>query len=166
MKVIRQFSAVAASLLAACAFTVAGAPAASGAPVGPTLTAAPVSVFQIPAIGVKVSGLVIPGPHLASVNASSAAPGRTTFSAPARPETCATTAGGSLVRINYVNVRTGDRGVSVVKPCPFFLDSAPTHQTVRTGSGPVVFTVSITGSWAYPNAGQPSLPGGGGFVAP
>lgn len=166
MKVIRQCSAMAAALLAACAFTVAGAPAASGAPVGPTLTAAPVSVFQIPAIGVKVSGLVIPGPHLASVNAASAAPGRTTFSAPARPETCATTAGGSLVRINYVNVRTGDRGVSVVKPCPFFLDSAPTHQTVRTGSGPVVFSVSVTGSWAYPNAGQPSLPGGGGFVAP
>ncbi|WP_207835672.1 hypothetical protein [Williamsia soli] len=166
MKFSRQFSAVAVSLLAACAFTVSGAPAASAAPVGPTLTAAPVSVLQIPAIGVKVSGLVIPGPHLASVNAASAAPGKTTFSTSASPETCATTVGGSLVRINYVNVRTGDRGTSVVKPCPYFLDPAPTHQTVHTGSGPVAFTVSITGSWAYPNAGQPSLPGGGGFVAP
>jgi hypothetical protein len=70
------------------------------------------------------------------------------------------------VRIDYVNVSTGARGSSTVKPCPYFLDPAPTHDTVNTGSGPVVFTVSIKGSYAYPNAGQPSLPGVGGFVAP
>lgn len=166
MRFSRKLSTMAAGLLAAGAVTMAGAPTASAAPVGPTLTAAPVSVFGIPAIGIKVSGLVVPGPLFASVNASSAAPGKTTFSAPASPETCATTAGGSLVKIDFVNVRTGDRGTGLVKPCPNYIDRTPTHQTVTTGSGPVVFTVAITGSWAYPNAGQPSIPGGGGFVAP
>jgi hypothetical protein len=166
MRFVKQIGAAAGATLTAVALSVATAPAADAAPVGPTLSAAPVSVYQIPALGVQVSGLAIPGPLLASVHASAPAPGLTTFSAPASRETCSTTAAGALVQIDYVNVGTGARGSSTVKPCPYYLHPAPTHQTVNTGSGPVVFTVSIKGSYAYPNAGQPSLPGVGGFVAP
>lgn len=166
MRFAKRLSVVLGSALAAAALTIAGAPAASAAPGGPTLTSAPVSVYQIPAIGVQISGLVVPGPLLLSVNAWSPSPGHTAFSAPASRETCSSSAAGSLVRINYVNVGTGISGTATVKPCPYFLDPAPTYKSVYTGSGPIVITVAIVGSWAYPNAGQPSLPGVGGFLAP
>ncbi|MFV9454007.1 hypothetical protein ACNJ7E_11130 [Rhodococcus sp. NM-2] len=111
--------------------------------------------------------LVVPGPYFGSVLAETAnVPGETTFSAPFRPELCSSSAGGALVRVSYLNVSSGDRGSVVVKPCVNFLEPAPERATVRTGSGPVAFTVSVIGSGFYPRAGQPSLPGVGGFVAP
>ena len=166
MRFVKKCVAAAGAAMTALAISVGTTPAAGAAPIGPTLTAAPVTVYQIPAIGLQISGLLTGGPLLASVQASAQAPGLTTFSAPASPVTCSTTAAGALVRIDYINLSTGIRGSSTVKPCRYFLDPAPTHQTVNTGSGPVAFTVSLKGSSAYPNAGQPSLPGGGGFVAP
>jgi|GEM_PF-817840 len=166
MRIAKRISALTGVMFAAAALAVAGTPAASAAPIGPTLTAAPVSVYQLPALGLQVSGLAVPGPLFVSVDASSPAPGQTTFTAPGSPTTCSTSAAGSLIRINYLNLGTGAAGATTVKLCPFFLDPAPTASTVATGSGPVAITVSIDGSNAYPNAGQPSLPGVGGFVAP
>lgn len=166
MRIVKRLAIAAGSAFAAAGLAIAAAPTASAVPGGPTLTAAAVPVYQIPAIGLQVSGLVVPGPLLLSVNASSQSPGNTTFSAPARPETCSSSAAGSLVRINFVNLSTGTAGSTTVKPCPYYLNPTPVQSTVHTGSGPVAITVSITGSWAYPNAGQPSLPGFGGFVAP
>jgi hypothetical protein len=132
-----------------------------------TAQAAPVPVYQIPATAIAVSGLVVPGPYSATVYAATtAARGQTAFSAPASPSICSSSAAGALVRINYLNVSTGQRGATTVKPCPYYLNPTPVVATVRTGSGPIVLTVQVTGSAAYPNAGQPSLPGVGTFTAP
>lgn len=166
MRIAKRISISTGAALAAGALAVAGAPAASAAPIGPTLTASPVSVYQIPAIGLQVSGLAVPGPLFVSVDASSPKPGQTTFTAPGSDSTCSTNAAGSLIRVTYRNLGTGAAGSTTVKLCPYFLDPTPVESTVNTGSGAVVISVAITGSWAYPNAGQPSLPGVGGFIAP
>lgn len=166
MRIAKRISILTGAALAAAGLAVAGTPAASAAPIGPTLTASPVSVYQIPAVGLQVNGLAVPGPLFVSVNASSPESGQTTFTAPGSNTTCSTNAAGSLVRVTYRNLGTGAAGTTTVKLCPYFLDPTPVASTVYTGSGPVVIGVSITGSWAYPNAGQPSLPGVGGFVAP
>ncbi|NLG55868.1 MAG: hypothetical protein GX542_09530 [Rhodococcus sp.] len=143
------------------------APTATAAPIQPVIGPAPVSVYQIPAVGLGVSGLVIPGPYAAGVHASTTpVRGETTFSVPFSPSTCATTARDVFVHVNYVNVTTGDRGTAVVKPCPNYLEPAPSHVTVHTGSGPVAFAVSVKGAHYKPNAGQPSTLGVGGFMAP
>ena len=105
-------------------------------------------------------------PLFVSVDASSPKPGQTTFTAPGSDSTCSTNAAGSLIRVTYRNLGTGAAGSTTVKLCPYFLDPTPVESTVNTGSGAVVISVAITGSWAYPNAGQPSLPGVGGFIAP
>lgn len=145
---------------------VAAAPEASADPVGPTLTAgSPVTVYQWPAVGVKVSGLVVPGPFIAGVTARSVGPGKVEFSAPQSPETCATTIRGANIQVGYVNLATGHRGGTAFAACGY-LDSLPTEATAHTGSGPVAITIGITGSGYMPNAGQPSLPGVGGFMAP
>lgn len=141
--------------------------AASASPVHPVAGPAPIPVYQIPAVGIAVSGLVVPGPYTGTVLAQTGnVPGETTFSAPFTPSVCSASAGGALVRISYLNVASGENGSVVVKPCVNFLEPAPHQATVRTGSGLVLVTVSVTGSRFYPNAGQPSLPGAGGFMAP
>lgn len=153
--------------IATIGLTAGMAPTAAAAPIGQVIGPAPIAVYQIPAVGLAVSGLVVPGPYTAVVQAATTTvPGETTFSVPFSPGKCATTAGYVLVHVNYLNVTTGDRGTAVVKPCPDFLEPAPSHVTVRTGSGPVAFTVAVEGSHYKPNAGQPSSLGVGGFVAP
>lgn len=142
------------------------APEASAAPVGPTLTqGAPVTVYQIPAIGLQVSGLVVPAPWPVGVAARSAGPGQVELSSPQSPSTCATNASGAYLNVGFINLATGQSGATTFAPCGFF-GSLPTSSVVTTGSGPVAITVGITGSPQMPNAGQPSLPGGGGFMAP
>lgn len=163
MRIAKRISVLTGAALAAAGLAVAGAPAASAAPIGPTLTASPVSVYQLPALGLQISGLAVPWPLFVSVDASSPEPGQTTFTAPASMTTCSTSAGPSVIRISYRNLATGAAGDTSVKLCPGPNNPPP---TVYTGSGPVVIGVSIAGSSAYPNAGQPSLPGVGGFVAP
>ncbi|MFW0787703.1 hypothetical protein AAFP35_24670 [Gordonia sp. CPCC 206044] len=129
--------------------------------------AAPVPVYQIPASAVAVSGLVVPGPYFANVTAATTGiRGETAFSAPASPSICSSSAAGALVRIGYLNTATGRSGVTTVKPCPYYLNPTPVVSKVRTGSGQIIVTVQVTGSAAYPNAGQPSLPGIGTFTAP
>lgn len=139
------------------------APLAVGAT---TAAAEPIGVLQLPAHSLVVSGLVVPGIHGAAVTVASAGPGHVTFAAPTPPEACATTYGGALVRIDYLNVATGAAGTTMVRPCPNFLDPTPETATVHTGPGPVVFSIGITGSDYRPSAGQPSLPGFGTFTAP
>ncbi|MFD4369105.1 hypothetical protein [Rhodococcus sp. NPDC058521] len=167
MRIARRSKFGIAGGIAALGVATALAPTASADPAGPTIGPEPVSVYQIPAVGLAVSGLVVPGPYSASVQAETAAvPGETTFSVPFSPELCATSAGGVVIHVNYLNVTSGDRGTAVVKPCPDFLEPAPTHVTVRTGSGPVAFAVAVKGTHYRPDAGQPSTLGVGGFVAP
>lgn len=150
--------------------TIAIAAAATAAGIGlgsGQAHAAPIPVYQIPATAVAVSGLVVPGPYFAQVTAATTrVRGETAFAAPASPSICSSSAAGALVRINHLNVATGQRGTTTVKPCPYYLNPTPVVSTVRTGSGPIVVTVQVTGSAAYPNAGQPSLPGVGTYTAP
>ncbi|WP_149359406.1 hypothetical protein [Lolliginicoccus suaedae] len=131
-----------------------------------TAAAEPLGVLQLPAHSLVVSGLVVPGIHGAAVSVTSAGPGDVTFAAPTRPEACATTFGGALVRIDYLNVATGAAGTTTVRPCTSFLDPTPEASTVHTGPGLVVFSIGVTGSDYRPSAGQPSLPGLGTFTAP
>ncbi|MCW4354045.1 hypothetical protein ONR57_12115 [Hoyosella sp. YIM 151337] len=146
-----------ASLTASTAIATAEPPAASGTDV---------TTLQIPAHGFVVSGLVVPGVSAVRVTATSNEPGVVTFAAPTRPEVCATTMAGSLVRIDYLNLATGGAGSVMVKPCENFLEATPVEATANIGTGPVVFAVSITGSAYSPTAGQPSIPGIGAFAAP
>lgn len=169
MRTMRRLGVSLAGVLFAIAVATAAAPAATAeSPVAPLIDAAGIPVYQIPATGTAVSGLVVPGPWWGSVNAeTTGTTGETLFSVPASQEICATTAGGSLVRIGYLNLTNGIRGSVLVKPCEFsFLDPVPTHAVAHTGSGPVAVNAEITGSAAYPRAGTPSLPGVGMFVAP
>ncbi|SDD37762.1 hypothetical protein SAMN05444580_104111 [Rhodococcus tukisamuensis] len=127
-----------------------------GEPIGPDA----ITVMQIPANGIAVSGLVVPFPYNGTVNAeTSDVPGQTVFSAPLSDEVCSANGFGfRSIRIGYTNVATGDAGSVDVHPCTTFMGSPLDRVTAHTGSGPVVFTVSIVG--------QPSLPGFGGFIAP
>ena len=157
---------LAAAALVGAGLTAAAvtAPVAQAAP--PTLASTPISVYQIPAVGLQFSGLAVPMPLVSNVLARSGArSGDVVFSAPASPSTCSASGGGALVRVDFRNLATGRAGAATVKPCPYFLDPAPTAQQVHTGSGPVVITVRLVGSHPYPNAGQPSLPGVGTFTA-
>lgn len=156
-----RFAAVAALSAAAVSVGLASPAAADPAPVvGP----APIPVFQIPSTVLTTSGLLIPGLAFPAVNAStSAVPGDTTFSVPTSQEVCATTFGGSNVRISHLNLSNGASGSVVVKPCDF-LDPAPLQATAHTGSGRVIITVSILGTPYRPN--PIALPGVGTFVAP
>ncbi|MBD8506703.1 hypothetical protein HT102_09415 [Hoyosella sp. G463] len=131
-----------------------------------TAAADPIGALQLPAHSLVVSGLVVPGIHGAAVTVASVGPGVVTFAAPTRPEACATTYGGALVRIDYLNVATGAAGTTTVRPCTNFLDPTPETATVHTGPGPVLFTIGVTGSAYRPSAGQPSIPGVGTFTAP
>lgn len=169
---VAVLGALAATGMATAGMTTAGMTTAMAspsvaAPVGPAIRPAPISVYQIPATGLWVSGLPVPGAYSGSVLAqTSAVPGETTFSTQFSPEVCGTTAGGAMLQINYQNLGTGDHGSTLLKACDYFPDPAPTHATVRTGSGPVVFSVSVASANLALNKGQPALPGVGGFVAP
>lgn len=165
MRVSTRLSILTGTALAAAGVAVAGAPAAAADPIGPTLTSAPISVHQIPAVGVQITGLGLPDLLFSSVNASSPGKGRTTFTLPVSDAPCWTSAALTLVRINYVNLANGTSGSTSLRPCTPY-GSLPDAPTVDTGSGPVAITVAIVGAEGYPNAGQPSLPGIGGFVAP
>lgn len=125
-----------------------------------------VTTLQVPAHGFLLSGLVVPGISAVSVTATSTEPGVVSFAAPTSPEVCATSMGGSLVRIDYLNLANGGTGSVTVKPCENFLDATPAEATANIGTGPVVFSVSITGSSYNPTAGQPSIPGVGALTAP
>ncbi|NDK90056.1 hypothetical protein GYA93_10750 [Gordonia desulfuricans] len=140
--------------------TVAAAAAAIAVPTAGTAHAAPATVYQIPASALAVSGLVVPGPYFASVTAQTTGKaGELRVSAPASPSICSSSAAGALVRIGYVGLTTGRSGGVTVKPCPYFLDPAPTSAVIHPGGGQALLSIQVTGSAAYPNAGQPSLPG-------
>lgn len=150
------FRAVAVGGAAAAALGVGGAATAS---------AAPVPVYQIPATALVVSGLVIPGPYFASVIADVQPGGVTRFSAPASPSICSTNAISTNISIGYRNLATGAAGSVRVQPCTNFLDPTPREATARTGTGPIVVTITVTGNAGRPGAGQPSLPGVGFYTA-
>lgn len=155
-KALTAVIATAAVVSAITATTVLAAPA----------SAVPFPVTQIPASGVQVSGLVVPAPLFVGITAGSTSRrGWTAFTAPAAPAVCSSSAAGMLVDVDYVNTATGHRGHVRMKPCPHFRDPAQFRPVAFTGSGQILFTTAIRGSWAYPNAGQPSIPGGGTFVA-
>lgn len=167
MPALKRLRVAALGGLAALAATTALASPAAAAPVDPAIGPAPIPVYQIPATGLWVSGLPVPGAYSGSVLAqTSAVPGETTFSTRFSPQVCGTTAGGAMLQINFQNLGTGDHGSTLLKACDYFPDPAPTHATVHTGSGPVVFSVSVTSANLAVNKGQPTLPGVGGFVAP
>ncbi|MEJ6548023.1 hypothetical protein PQI66_00505 [Corynebacterium sp. USCH3] len=148
-----------ATALAASATLAVGAAGAAHAQDG-----APLAVYQIPALGLHVSGLVVPGPYFASVVArSTGSPGEVNISAPADPTICSGSAASSHVTVNYLNLSNGRAGEVTVKPCPNFLDLTPVNAVAHTGSGQVAVSIRVTGSAMYPNAGQPSLPGAGTF---
>ncbi|GAA3958976.1 hypothetical protein [Gordonia caeni] len=165
----RKTLPIACSVAAAAAVAgaaLAHAPAQAEPP-PVTIAAAPVSVLQWPAVGLQFSGLVVPMPVLGNVTAATTDQrGVTRLAAPAPPETCSATGGGALVAVNWINVTNGRSGTATVKPCPHFLDPTPTSRDVPTGSGQVMVSIHLIGSGAYPNAGQPSLPGVGTFTAP
>lgn len=132
-----------------------------------TASTAPIAVMQSPATGTAISGLVVPAPWPALLHVDTTdVPGEVTFSVPASPENCATTIGGALVRIDFINPGARTGGSTVINPCGHPVDPAPTHPAVHTASGLVTFTSTIIGSPAYPNAGQPAAPGGGSFIVP
>lgn len=109
---------------------------------------------------VAVAAAVSPIAAAAGSSGGSAdVPGETVFSAPLSDEVCSANGFGfRSIRIGYTNVATGEAGSVDVQPCTTFMGSPLDRVTAHTGSGPVVFTVSIVG--------QPSLPGFGGFIAP
>lgn len=165
---IRSMLAAAFAIAAAVVLAVVMTPHAQADPADTIrLTQRPLTVYQLPAVGTAVSGLVVPGPVAMSVTARTAdRPGDIIVAAPATPYTCSSSAAGMLVYIDYVNVTTGARGGTRVKPCPYFLTSVPREQTIRTGSGPVLLTIAIRPSHYSPSAGQPALPGAGAFIVP
>lgn len=125
------------------------------------------AVYQIPALGLHVSELVVPGPYFASVVArATVTPGEVNISAPADPTICSGSAAGSHVTVNYLNLTTGKAGEVTVKPCPTYLDPTPLNVNEKTGSGQIAVSIRVTDSAMSPNAGQPSLPGAGTFHAP
>ncbi|MGV0867932.1 hypothetical protein [Corynebacterium kalidii] len=127
----------------------------------------PLAVYQIPALGLHVSGLVVPGPYVASMIArSTGTPGEVSISAPAAPAICSGSAASSRVTVNYLNLTSGKAGEVTVKPCRNVLDPTPLDVVADTGSGQVAVSIRVTGSPLYPDAGQPSLPGAGTFLVP
>lgn len=167
MPALKRLRVAALGALSALGAAVALAAPATADPVGPVVGPAPIPVYQIAASGLWVSGLPVPGAYSGSVLAqASTVPGETTFSTYFSPEVCGTTAGGAMLQITFQNLGTGDHGSTLLKACDYFPDPAPTHATVRTGSGPVAFSVSVTSANLATNKGQPTLPGVGGFVAP
>lgn len=157
----RRILAGAAALAASTALTVGLA--------GPAHAqdSRPLAVYQIPALGLHVSGLVVPGPYFASVVArSTGTSGEVDFSAPASPDICSGSAASSHVTVNYLNLTSGKGGEVTVKPCPTYLDPTPMNVVAKTGSGQVAMGIRVTNSAMFPDAGQPSLPGAGTFHAP
>ncbi|MGW0036369.1 hypothetical protein [Gordonia sp. NPDC003376] len=139
---------------------VAAAATAIALPAAGAAHAAPVTVYQIPATALAVSGLVVPGPYFATVTAQTTGKaGELKVAAPASPSICSSSAAGALVRINYLGVTTGRAGGVTVKPCPYYLDPTPTSAVIHPGNGQALLSIQVTGSAAYPNAGQPSFPG-------
>ncbi|OLT54975.1 hypothetical protein BJF89_01825 [Corynebacterium sp. CNJ-954] len=127
----------------------------------------PLAVYQIPALGLHVNGLVVPGPYFASVVArTTGTPGEVNISAPADPTICYGSAASSHVTVNYLNLMTGKAGEVTVKPCATYLDPTPLNVTERTGGGQVAVSIRVTNSAMFPDAGQPSLPGAGTFRVP
>lgn len=127
----------------------------------------PLAVYQIPALGLHVSGLVVPGPYFASVIArSTGTPGEVNLSAPAPAAICSGSAASAHVTVNYLNLSNGRAGEVTVKPCPTYTDPTPTDVVTDTGSGQVAMSIRVTGSPLYPDAGQPALPGAGTFRVP
>ena len=152
---MKKFSRIAGTLAGAAGLVAAGTVAATPAQAAPARV-----VAQIPATAFSVSGLVVPGFEFVSVYAEQKAPGQVIMSAPARPEMCSASAGGALVRIDYLNVSNGRAGNATVKPCTHFIGGTPTTATLHSGPGELVMSIRVIGSAAYPNAGQPALPGG------
>jgi hypothetical protein len=127
-----------------------------------TASAAPIPVYQVPASGLAVSGLVVPGPWFVNIHAETTnVPGQVAFSAPTTPYYCSASSAGALVRIDYINLSRGNTGSVMVKPCYNFLEPTPFVANANTGSGQIAFTTNIVGSKYSPRAGQPALPGGG-----
>ncbi|NLG55869.1 MAG: hypothetical protein GX542_09535 [Rhodococcus sp.] len=167
MPALKRLRVAALGALTGLGAAVAFAAPATADPFGPVVGPAPIPVYQFAASGLWVSGLPVPGAYSGSLLAqASARPGETTFSTHFSPQVCGTTAGGAMLQVNYQNLATGDHGSTLLKACDYFPDPAPTHATVRTGSGPVVFAVAVTSANLATNKGQPTLPGVGGFVAP
>lgn len=130
-------------------------------------SAAPIPVYQVPAGGIAVSGLVVPGPWFVNVAADTTnVPGQAAFSAPTARYYCSASSAGALIRIDYINLSRGNTGSVTVKPCYNFLERTPTVANAMTGSGQIAFTTSIVGSYYSPRAGQPALPGGGTLNVP
>lgn len=122
------------------------------------------AVYQIPATGVAISGLVVPGPYFASVVARpTGTSGEVSISAPASASVCATSAGNAHVIVNYLNLNTGQTGDVTVTPCDRWLDPVPMDAVAETGPGQVAMSIRVAGSPMTPEAGQPSLPGVGTF---
>ena len=164
---VTRKAAVALAGAAVAATAIATAPTATAAPASPKITSKPITVVQLPALGVQVSGLVVPGPLFVGITARTGAkPGDVVFAAPVSPATCSTSASSIYVNIGYVNLASGRTGGVRVQPCGMSFGGAPKTATAHTGRGPVAVSVTIAPSKSYPNAGQPSLPGFGGFTAP
>ncbi|WOC12408.1 hypothetical protein [Gordonia sp. MP11Mi] len=163
----KVFTAAATAVAAVSATMIAAAPAQAEPTQPIRISSTPISVLQWPAIGLQFSGLVVPMPLLGNVTAATTDKrGVTELAAPAPPTTCSASGGGALVGINWVNTTNGRSGSTTVKPCPNFLDPTPHTRKVNTGSGQIAVTIHFTGSRPYPNAGQPSIPGVGTFLAP
>lgn len=164
---LKRLCIVALGALSALGTTAAITAPATAEPIGRVIGPAPIPVYQIPATGLWTDGLPVPGAYSGSVLAqTSPVPGETRLATAFSPDVCGTTAGGAMLQINFQNLGTGDHGSALLKACSYFPDQAPVHTTVRTGSGPVVFSVSTTTANLGLNKGQPTLPGAGGFVAP
>ncbi|MFT4086255.1 MAG: hypothetical protein QM658_03725 [Gordonia sp. (in: high G+C Gram-positive bacteria)] len=141
-----------AALAAAALGTTASAPESGAQPIP-----------QMPAIGVSISGLVIPGPAVVFVHAQPASSTwQTRFSVHTDPAVCAGSAAGMLVKISYVNPGGMRTGGATLNPCPN-VKVGPQFADLDTNSGQIYTTSVIVGSNYRPNAGQPSLPGFGTF---
>jgi len=146
---------------------IAGLAALTFGPGAGTASAAPIPVYQVPATGLAVSGLVVPGPWFVNIHAETTnVPGEVAFSVPTNPYYCSASSGGALVRIDYINLSRGNAGSVTVKPCDRWMEPEPMVANVRVGGGQVAFTTSILPSKYSPQAGQPALPGGGTLNVP
>lgn len=155
--------------------TALGAVGAGAAGADPTDPGDPPShppyltVYQIPATALAVSGLVVPGPYFASVEvigpSAGGDPDVVSITSPASREVCATSAGRALVTVDWYNLTSGAAGSETVKPCPF-TGPGSTYAEAATGSGPVVMTIRVVGPADDPGVGQPSLPGVAAFTVP
>lgn len=171
MSKARTLTALAgATLLLGAAAGVVGTGTAGADPGDPPSHPPYLTVYQIPATALAVSGLLVPGPYFASVEvigpSEGGDPDVVSIKAPASDEVCATSAGRAHVTVDWYNLTSGASGSETVKPCPFVPGPGSTYAEPATGPGPVVMTVRVVGTDDDPGAGQPSLPGVAAFTVP